>query len=104
MLPAMRVVVVGAGALGTCYAVLLARAGADVCVLVKPERVAALRSGLRVSGLVEAAAQVQVVTRGDEAGRADYLFLATKAADTQAALTAARRAEPHCALSLQNGL
>lgn len=100
----MRVVVVGAGALGTCYAVLLARAGADVCVLVKPERAPALRSGLRVSGLVEAAAQVQVATRGDEAGRADYLFLATKAADTRAALSVARNAAPDCVLSLQNGL
>ena len=39
----MRFVIAGAGALGTVYAVLLAQAGADVCVLTRPSRVEALR-------------------------------------------------------------
>lgn len=100
----MRVVIIGAGALGTVYAVLLARVGVDVAVLVKPARAPALRRGLRVTGLVEAAAQVQVVTSGREAGTADYVILATKTRDTEAALAAASGLEAGAALSLQNGL
>src|SRR5438132_8840066 len=100
----LKVLVAGAGALGTCYAVLLARAGADVSVLAKPERTPALREGLRVGGLVEASARLRVVTSGREAGRADYLILATKTGDTDAALVALEGLEVGCALSLQNGL
>jgi 2-dehydropantoate 2-reductase len=100
----MRVVVAGAGALGTCYAALLAGAGADVCVLVRPERVATIRAGLRVSGLLEAAASVSVVTRGREAGRADYLVLTTKTQDTPDVLDALRGIDALSVLSLQNGV
>ena len=100
----MKVLVAGAGALGTCYAVLLARAGADVSVLARPERAPALREGLRVGGLVEATASLRVVTSGGEAGRADYLILATKTGDTAAALAALGGLDVGCALSLQNGL
>ena len=100
----LRVVVAGAGALGTCYAALLARAGVDVCVLARPERVAALQAGLRVSGLVEAAAPVQVVTTGRDAGRADYLLITTKTMDTDAMLAALDGVAAASVLSLQNGL
>ena len=100
----LRVLVAGPGALGTCYAALLAQAGADVAVLAKPERAPALRDGLRVRGVVEAAAQVRVVTSGRDAGRADYVILATKTGDTAAALAALEGLDAGCALSLQNGL
>src|SRR6266542_2513775 len=100
----MKVLVAGAGALGTCYAVLLAKAGAEVTVFTRPERVEQLRQGLRVSGLVDAAAAVGLVTSGREAGSADYLILATKTADTAAALDELAGLEVDGALSLQNGL
>jgi 2-dehydropantoate 2-reductase len=100
----MRVLVIGAGALGTVYAVLLARAGADVAVLVKPERAATAESGLRVTGLVQAAARVRVVISGADAGSVDYAILATKTRDTAAALAAARGLAAGAVLSLQNGL
>ncbi|MBI3970839.1 MAG: ketopantoate reductase family protein [Chloroflexi bacterium] len=100
----MRVVIAGAGALGTCYAVLLARAGVEVCVLAKPGRIEALRGGLRVSGLVDASAQVEVVLSGRDAERADYVFLVTKTADTAAALRALEAIDAGSVLSLQNGL
>jgi 2-dehydropantoate 2-reductase len=99
----MRVLVVGAGALGTCYATLLARAGASVTVLVKPERVSTLNQGLRVSGLVEAAEQVRVVSTGHGVGDVDYLILTTKTPDTAKALHQAAGVAPGAALSLQNG-
>lgn len=104
MLTLMRVLIAGAGALGTTYAVLLARAGADVTVLARPQRVATLSGGLRVSGLVQAEAAVRVITSGSEAGQADYLLVTTKAADTDDVLRALKGAVPDAALSLQNGV
>jgi len=100
----MRVVIAGAGALGTCYAAMMAHAGAEVFVLVRPERRAAYGERLRVSGLVEAAGPVRIITSGEEAGTADFLMVMTKARDTAAALDALRGLEPDAALSLQNGL
>ena len=100
----MKVLVAGAGALGTCYAVLLAKAGADVTVFTKPERVDRLRQGLRVTGLIDASANVGVVTSGRDAGTVDYLVLATKTADTDAALRGLDGLQVDGALSLQNGL
>lgn len=100
----MRVVVAGAGALGTCYAVLLATAGADVCVLTRPERIDSLRRGLRVSGLVEATAQVEVVGHGRQAIGADYLLVATKTQDTAAVLEALDGIDAATVFSLQNGV
>ncbi len=100
----VRILVAGAGALGTCYAVLLARAGADVCVLTRPERVAALQRGLRVSGLVEATAEVEVVGHGREAVRADYVLVATKTQDTAPVLASLAGIEAGAVFSLQNGV
>jgi 2-dehydropantoate 2-reductase len=100
----MRVLVAGAGALGTCYATLLAAAGAEVTVLARPERVAALSRGLRVSGLVEAEARARVVTSGREAGGVDYVLVTTKTHDTASVLAALSGVETPSVLSLQNGL
>lgn len=100
----MRIVIAGAGALGTCYAVLLAQAGASVTVLARPSRVEALRGGLRVSGLAEANATVPVVATGREAGQADYVLVMTKLEDTPAVLAALEGIETASVLSLQNGL
>src|SRR5688500_2300913 len=100
----MRALVVGAGALGTCYAALLADAGADVSVLVRRESRDAYGEWLRVSGLAEKRARVRVVTSGDELEAVDYLILATKARDTSAALDAVGGLAVGAALSLQNGI
>ena len=100
----MRVLVVGAGALGTCYAALLAQAGAHVWALVRPERRASYGEQLRVSGLIEASAPVRVVATGAEVGEVDYLILTTKARDTGAALGTLEGLQVGAALSLQNGL
>jgi 2-dehydropantoate 2-reductase len=100
----MRVLVAGAGALGTCYATLLGAAGAEVTVLARPARVADLSRGLRVSGLVEATAAVRVVTRGRDAGPVDYALVAAKAQDTESILDALRGVPADGVLSLQNGV
>ncbi|KMO94722.1 ketopantoate reductase family protein [Streptomyces roseus] len=50
----MRILTVGAGAVGGWFGARLARSGQDVTFLVRPERAAALRErGLRVTGLGE---------------------------------------------------
>ena len=100
----MRVAIVGAGALGTTYAVLLARAGADVTVVARPARVAELEEGLAVRGLIEASARVPVVSTGTELGDVDYLILATKVADADSAVASLAGARVETAISLQNGL
>jgi 2-dehydropantoate 2-reductase len=104
----MRVLVAGAGALGTCYAALLAAAGAEVSVLARPARHDALRRGLRVSGLLEAEAQVAVVSRGQVAeggaGAQDYVIVATKTQDTASILEALEGVQTGAVLSLQNGV
>jgi 2-dehydropantoate 2-reductase len=100
----MRVLVAGAGALGTCYAALLGRAGADVWVLVRPERAAAFPRRLRCTGLIEAEAPVEVVTSGREAKHADYVLVTTKTSDSAGVLAALRGVDAGAVLSLQNGL
>jgi 2-dehydropantoate 2-reductase len=100
----MRVLVAGAGALGTCYATLLGAAGADVAVLARPARVTVLKRGLRVSGLIDATAAVRVVTRGRDAGPVDYVLVAAKAQDTASILEALAGVEADGVLSLQNGV
>jgi 2-dehydropantoate 2-reductase len=100
----MRVVIAGAGALGTCYAALLSGAGAEVAALVRPERRGSYGETLRVSGLVDVDAPVRIISSGSEVGRADYLILTTKARDTAGAIAALDGLEVETALSLQNGL
>jgi 2-dehydropantoate 2-reductase len=100
----VRVLVVGAGALGTCYATLLAAAGARVSVLVRPQHRDAYGDTFRLSGLRDALAPVRPVTSGTEVGETDYLLLTTKAGDTDSALAALDGVEPGTVLSLQNGL
>jgi 2-dehydropantoate 2-reductase len=100
----MRVLVAGVGALGTCYAARLAAVGAQVTVLARPARHAALRRGLRVSGLLEAEALVAVVSRGREAGAQDYVLVASKTQDTASILEALEGVQTGAVLSLQNGV
>jgi 2-dehydropantoate 2-reductase len=100
----VRVTIVGAGALGTTYAVLLARAGADVTVVARPERIPDLEGGLAVRGLIEASARVRVVTVGADLGEIDYLILATKVGDAAGAVASLAGARVGTAISLQNGL
>ncbi|MGL6280057.1 MAG: ketopantoate reductase family protein [Gaiella sp.] len=106
----MRVAVVGAGAMGSVYAGLLAGA-ADDLVIVDPwrEHIVAVREhGLRVSG-ASGDRTVAVRAVGDAAevgGTVDLVVLATKALDVE---RAARAAVPllgpeTLVLALQNGL
>jgi 2-dehydropantoate 2-reductase len=104
-----RIVVSGAGGVGGLLGARLVRAGARVGFVVRSERVAALRaSGLRVTTLHDSWTldRPEVTADASELGRADVLFLATKAQDLAAAAAACRPVvgEGTLVVTLQNGV
>lgn len=84
----MKILVVGAGAIGGYYGARLLEAGADVTFLVRPRRAALLKEhGLRVkSELGDYAGPVRTVTRDAVAADYDLVLLSCKAYDLQAAI------------------
>ena len=106
----MRIAVVGAGAMGSVYAALLAAAGNDVLVVdAWEEHVAAIRErGLRVEGASgDRVVALDATTAADPAaGPVDLLVLATKAMDVRAAAEGARPlvGPGTLVLPIQNGL
>jgi 2-dehydropantoate 2-reductase len=107
----MRIAVVGAGAMGSLYAGMLARAGRDVWLVGRsPAHVEAVRSdGLRLhipnSG-EEWRVAVRATTDPAEVGPVDVVLFLTKAYDLQAAASSARPlfGPATWALPLCNGL
>jgi 2-dehydropantoate 2-reductase len=77
----VKILVVGAGAVGGYFGARLAQAGRDVTFLIKPNRVEQLqRDGLRiVSPHGDLTLQPQTVTTGDIHGPYDLIFLSVKA-------------------------
>ena len=105
----MKIAVVGAGAMGSVYAGLLAAAGHDVTAIdTWADHVAAIRErGLRVEGASgDRTVSVKATCDAADVGPVDLVILATKAHDVQ---TAARAAMPlvgpdTVVLPIQNGL
>jgi len=76
----VRLLVVGAGAVGGYFGALLARAGRDVTFLVRPARAERLRrEGLRVVGGQTFTVPVQLEVTGAVGARYDAILLAVKA-------------------------
>ncbi|GAA5120112.1 2-dehydropantoate 2-reductase [Haloechinothrix salitolerans] len=107
----MRVVVLGAGGLGSVVGGFLAEAGTEVTLIGRQAHVDAINQhGLRITGrrgevLVDENL-VALTDPGQATGPFDYLILAVKGKDTHAALTAAEPLGDKVvtAFSLQNGL
>ena len=98
----MRVVVVGAGSLGSLVGGLLAREH-DVTLVGREPHVGTVREGgLRVRGLVEADVRPDAATAVE--GPADLALVTTKAHDTPGAAEALAGVDLGAALSLSNGL
>ncbi|ELZ26847.1 2-dehydropantoate 2-reductase [Halosimplex carlsbadense 2-9-1] len=99
----MRVLVFGAGSLGSLLGGLLARAH-DVTLVGRDPHVERVRAeGLRVTG--EYTAHVEpAATTAVPAERFDLALVAVKAFDTPAAAAALDAADPDAVLSVQNGL
>ncbi len=87
---AMRILVLGAGAVGGYFGGRLAEAGADVTFLVRPARAAALNErGLVVeSPMSDFRLPVQVATADTLAGTFHTILLTAKAYDLDSAITA----------------
>ncbi len=105
----MRILVVGAGALGGFYGAMLARSGHEVTVLARGAALEAARAhGLRVESAAYGrfAQPVTVVSDPSDVGNVDMIFLAVKAYDLDAA---ARQIAPLVTdgvtlLTVQNGI
>jgi 2-dehydropantoate 2-reductase len=101
----VRILVVGAGSLGTVVAAALAASGCEVVVYCRPWQVAPLQAeGLVVTGVREVRAAVRATAEAAAIGPVDYLLLAVKTRDTAAALAALRDVPVGAAASLQNGV
>ncbi len=105
----MRIAIVGAGAMGSVYAGLLAGAGNEVWVVdAWEEHVAAIReNGLSIAGASgERTVQVSATTRPTDVGEVDLIVIATKAMDVREASRAALPllGSETVVLPIQNGL
>jgi 2-dehydropantoate 2-reductase len=101
----MKVVVVGAGALGSIVGAHLARAGEDVVFVARGERAATLRQrGIVLRGLADFTVPVAVATDPREVQTADVLLVTVKTYDTEPALASLRHLCVPSVLSLQNGV
>jgi 2-dehydropantoate 2-reductase len=103
-----RVVVVGAGAVGSFFGARLAQAGVDVTLVGRPAHVEAVRRGGLVieSATFGGAYPVKATTELSAASGAGIILVATKTVDTEStARELAAHASPDAvAVSLQNGV
>jgi len=105
----VKIAVVGAGAMGSVYAGLLASAGHEVWAIDRRAKVveAVRTGGLRVEGASgDRTVRIEATTDPAEAGVAELVVLATKAMNVTAAAQAARPlvGSETVVLSIQNGL
>ena len=84
----MKILILGAGAVGGYWGARLTQAGIDVTFLLREKRAELVRrNGLVVkSPKGDAVVPVKVVTRGDEGGPYDVVILACKAYDLDSAI------------------
>jgi len=105
----MRILIVGPGAMGSLFAVLLADAGNEVFVLdYKPDRAVKLNeNGFRLHGISgERFRKIKVSSRADEIPIVNYAFIWVKSYDTASAIRSIGYAlgESGYVVTLQNGL
>ncbi|MGC2289804.1 MAG: 2-dehydropantoate 2-reductase [Thermoplasmata archaeon] len=103
----MRIVVVGAGAIGSLFGALLYRAGNDVILVARPPHVAAInRDGLTLEGRTTGTFRIPAVSELPSDLRADLSLLTVKTYDLQnaAALFGRIVTPPIPVAALQNGL
>jgi 2-dehydropantoate 2-reductase len=101
----MKIVVLGAGALGSIIGGHLVRAGEDVIFLARGQRAAFLQQhGIVVTGLADFTVPVTVTTHPHEVQAADVLLVTVKTYDTEAALASLRHLRVPSVLSVQNGV
>jgi 2-dehydropantoate 2-reductase len=101
----MKIVILGAGALGTVLGAHLARAGEDVTLIARGNRAAYLQEhGATLTGLVDFTVPVTVVTDSQQVQDADVLIVTVKTYDMDAALASVQHLRVESVLSIQNGV
>jgi 2-dehydropantoate 2-reductase len=101
----MKIVILGAGALGTVLGAHLARAGEDVTLIARGQRAAYLQEhGATITGLLDFTVPVTVVTDPHEVQEADALIVTVKTYDMDAALVSVKHLDVGSVLSIQNGV
>jgi len=101
----MRIVIQGAGALGSIFAAHLVRAGIDTTLLARGTRAKQLRqSGVTITGLLDATVEVPIETDPANIGPADLFITTVKTYDTESALAPLTGTEFASVLSVQNGV
>ncbi|HKK29552.1 MAG TPA: ketopantoate reductase family protein [Alphaproteobacteria bacterium] len=101
----MKVIIIGAGALGSIAAALLHESGHDVSLIARGARAEHLRTnGIKVEGLAEVTARCSIVTDPGRLTDADLLIVTVKTFDTEAALQQLAHVQVASCLSLQNGM
>ena len=101
----MKVVVLGAGALGSIIAGHLARAGEDVTLIARGDRARYLEeNGITVTGLAEFNTPCAVASDPSILTEADVLIVAVKTHDTEAAITSLDHLKIPSVMSVQNGV
>ena len=99
----MKMVILGAGALGTVLGAHLARAGEDVTLLARGQRAAYLQEhGATITGLVDFTVPVRVVTDPSHIRDADVLIVTVKTYDMASALASVKHLDVGSVLSIQN--
>ncbi|HIM61118.1 MAG TPA: 2-dehydropantoate 2-reductase [Dehalococcoidia bacterium] len=101
----MKVVVLGAGALGSIMAGHLARAGEDVTLVARGERAAYLTDhGITVTGLAEFNVPCAVVTDPSQINQADVLIVAVKTHQMDEAISGLSHIRFSAVTTVQNGV
>lgn len=101
----MKIVILGAGALGSLIAAHLARVGEEVTLIARGERTKILRDkGIIVTGLADFNVPVNVTDKPHEVKETDVLVIAVKTYDMEEALESVKHLEVGSVLSVQNGV
>lgn len=101
----MKIVILGAGALGSLFGAHLARAGEDVTLIARAARAESLQKhGVTITGLVDMMVPVPVTARPQELRQADVLLVTVKTYDMETALESVAHLQVGSVLSVQNGL
>ena len=101
----MRVVILGAGGVGSVIAGHLARIGRDVVMIARPSHAQAVQeNGLQLTGLSDFRVKVPAYPDASNLESADVLLIAVKTKDMQRALDGVKHLKIGCVASLQNGV
>jgi 2-dehydropantoate 2-reductase len=101
----MKIVILGAGALGSLFGAHLTRVGEDVTLIAREARAKSIQEhGVTITGLANVTVPVPVTARPQELQQADALLVAVKTYDMETALDSVAHLKVGSALSVQNGL